>query len=76
MACSPDARRQAPLDLHVCIVVLEDLLVTEASLSHHGSTDLAKAYAVSPTTSVKDKPLRNTTADILRLDGKGAALQG
>ena len=55
--------------------MLEDLLVAEASLSHNGSTDLAKAYAVSPTTSVKDKPLWNTTSDVLRLDGKGTALQ-
>jgi len=64
------------LDLYVRIVVFEDLLVTVTLLSHHGSTYLAKSYAVSPTTSVKDKSLWNTISDILRLNGKGAALQG
>ena len=55
--------------------MFENLLVAVALLAHDGGADLAETYAMTPATTVKDEATWDAVADILCLDGEGAAFQ-
>ena len=55
--------------------MFENFLVAVTLFAHDGGTDLAETYAMTPATTMQDEATWDAVADILCLDGEGAAFQ-